>query len=297
MTVGIVLSLIGFILHIWLVSKAYMYLRTTYWPEIRFHEMRHQISEYVSFKGLSKSLQNRILEFYEFSFRGKFFRKQEISGLLGNELCHLIAIQTRKKLLQGNFLFNQIPDDLLDSMADCLVETVYLADDIICKVNSTRAQASSCLLEKLTNCHKIWFQKLYLIVSGTVAVYSEEGEEVAHLHSGMFGEIAFLINHDDLVSFFVLEIFLSSIFFCHMWNWNLLMKAWFANLCFYFPSTQPSWNYIAVEPTVILTLHLTDFMKILAETPKIVSKMRVPLIEHYSNGEVIAEEESLMQNV
>lgn len=111
MTVGIIFTLIGFVLHIWLVSKAYMYLRTTYWPDIRFHEMQYQLREYTSFKGLSKSLQNRILTFYEFSFPGKFFRKREIDGLLGNELCDLIAIQTRKKLLQDNFPFDQIPDE------------------------------------------------------------------------------------------------------------------------------------------------------------------------------------------
>jgi CRP-like cAMP-binding protein len=44
-------------------------------------------------------------------------------------------------------------------------------------------------------------QKLYLIVSGTVAVYTELGDEVAHLHdANMFGEIAFLLHDANYVS-------------------------------------------------------------------------------------------------
>jgi CRP-like cAMP-binding protein len=43
-------------------------------------------------------------------------------------------------------------------------------------------------------------QKLYLIVSGTIAVYTEDGIEVAHLHDGnMFGEAGFLLFDESFV--------------------------------------------------------------------------------------------------
>lgn len=43
-------------------------------------------------------------------------------------------------------------------------------------------------------------QKLYLIVSGTVAVYTDDGDEVAHLHDGnIFGETAFLLFDETQV--------------------------------------------------------------------------------------------------
>jgi CRP-like cAMP-binding protein len=48
--------------------------------------------------------------------------------------------------------------------------------------------------------NSVFKQKLYLIVSGTVAVYTEDGVEVAHLcDANMFGEIAFLLHDEDNV--------------------------------------------------------------------------------------------------
>jgi signal-transduction protein with cAMP-binding, CBS, and nucleotidyltransferase domain len=44
-------------------------------------------------------------------------------------------------------------------------------------------------------------QKLYLIVHGTVASYTENGDEVSHLRDGnMFGENKFLQYSKNLVS-------------------------------------------------------------------------------------------------
>jgi signal-transduction protein with cAMP-binding, CBS, and nucleotidyltransferase domain len=43
-------------------------------------------------------------------------------------------------------------------------------------------------------------QKLYLIASGTVAVYTEDGDEVLHLHdTNSFGEIPFLLHDENYV--------------------------------------------------------------------------------------------------
>lgn len=47
-------------------------------------------------------------------------------------------------------------------------------------------------------------QKLYLIVHGTVASYTEDGDEVSHLHDGsLFGKIEFLQYSKILVSFYM----------------------------------------------------------------------------------------------
>lgn len=46
-------------------------------------------------------------------------------------------------------------------------------------------------------------QKLYMIVHGTVASYTEHGDEVSHLHDGnMFGELEFLHHKKIEVSFY-----------------------------------------------------------------------------------------------
>lgn len=52
----------------------------------------------------------------------------------------------------------------------------------------------------IIKCSEFWLQKLYLIVSGTVAVYTNDGDEVAHLKDGnMFGEVEFLHIDEDNV--------------------------------------------------------------------------------------------------
>lgn len=46
-------------------------------------------------------------------------------------------------------------------------------------------------------------QKLYFIVCGTVAVYTDEGSEITHLYDGdMFGELEFLQYRETAVSAF-----------------------------------------------------------------------------------------------
>lgn len=140
MAVGIFFTLIGIILNILLISEAYMYFKTAYGPYIRFQEIRYQIRMYIRFKRLSKTVQQRILAFYDFSFRGKFFRKREINELIGSLLKNMMIIDTCKEMLRENYLFKQLPDEILNSIAYCMSEVLFLRNDVICKVDSTRPQ-------------------------------------------------------------------------------------------------------------------------------------------------------------
>ena len=56
-----------------------------------------------------------------------------------------------------------------------------------------------CILPESVN-SIVFFQKIFLILSGTIAVYTENGEEIAHLHDGnIFNEISFLLPEQDQV--------------------------------------------------------------------------------------------------
>lgn len=142
-TIGIVFTAIGFILHIWLVSEAYIYLRTNYGTSVRFYEIRYQLREYMAFRRLSKVIQKRILTYYDFSFNGKFFRKREINVLLGKQLRHSVIAETRMQLLQKNDFFKQFPDELLNSIVDCMSEVIFLRNDVIC---NTESRAQVCMI-------------------------------------------------------------------------------------------------------------------------------------------------------
>lgn len=161
---------------------------------------------FIRFKRLSKSIQRRVLDFYDCSFNDKFFRRREINELMGSSLRHLVTMEKCRELLTGNYFFKQLPDELLNSLADSMSETLFLPNDIICKVDSTRTQVNfstkSFLSFVLLKTLQFDMQKLFLILTGTVAVYTEAGEEVLHLHDGnMFGETAFLVYDEKYVNY------------------------------------------------------------------------------------------------
>lgn len=140
MFVTFVFTLIGFVAHIWLISKAYMLLRIVSATTIRYQEILHQLRTFTAYRGLSNSIQERILTFYDFSFNGNYFRKREINELLGSELRQFVTLETSKELLKGNFIFSPLNEELIGSIANCLTESIYLSNDVIAKVESARAQ-------------------------------------------------------------------------------------------------------------------------------------------------------------
>lgn len=140
MTFAFCLTIVGFILHIWLIAKVYLYLRASYGPSYRFQELRYQLKEYVAFKHVPKHTRKRILAFYDFSYNGNFFRKKEIDGLLSSDLKHMIVKETIKKLLKQHHLFMLLPSNLLHSIAIAMSEEVFLRNDVICRNDRTRGQ-------------------------------------------------------------------------------------------------------------------------------------------------------------
>ncbi|CRL06932.1 CLUMA_CG019511, isoform A, partial [Clunio marinus] len=97
MIIGIVFTSMGIILDIWLLSKAYMLIRTKYGPKLQFQEIRYQMREYMAFKRLGKSTKQRVLKFYDISFNGEFYRKREINDMLQKQLKHEVATELNRE--------------------------------------------------------------------------------------------------------------------------------------------------------------------------------------------------------
>lgn len=140
MLVGIVFTLIGFGFKIWLIAQTYMCLRTIYGPSVRFQENRYQLQKFLLFKRVSKSIQARVMKFYDFSFKGKFYRKSEINALVGKELSYLVTKESFGDLLRNNYFFKSLPAEHLNAIANCMSEVFFLSNDVICRVDSTRSQ-------------------------------------------------------------------------------------------------------------------------------------------------------------
>lgn len=142
MIVGIVFTLIGFMLHIFLVSQAHMYLTTTYGPSLDFQEIRYQLQAYIAFKHIPKSIQKRILIYYDYRFKNKFYREKDILFLFGGEIKQSIAEELCFPYLRNNYLFKILPENLIKSIVSCMMEEIFLKDDVISRNDQNRGLVS-----------------------------------------------------------------------------------------------------------------------------------------------------------
>lgn len=140
MIIGITYTIIGFVLHVYLISMGYMYLRTAYAPTVRFQEIRYQMQEYMAFKHLSSSIQSRILTYFDFSFQKKYFCKNEIKDLLSDELLQSISNETTLKLIEGIYFFKMIPREVLTSIVDCMTAQIFLKNDVISRQDAIQGE-------------------------------------------------------------------------------------------------------------------------------------------------------------
>lgn len=140
MSFALCYTIVGFIFYIWLVSKAYTYYTTTYSPSIRFQEVRYELKKFATAKHVSPSIRERILNYCDFCYKDKHFRRKEIYKLLQNDVKLLIAEDTSGKLLMQHDLFNILPPNLLRLLSMVMSEAVYMKNDIICRNDNHKGQ-------------------------------------------------------------------------------------------------------------------------------------------------------------
>ncbi|CAH1638089.1 unnamed protein product [Spodoptera littoralis] len=98
-------------------------------------------------------------------------------GCVSGQLREDILMHTGRQLVRELEFLKQLPSSLLVQIAFKLRVVIYIAGDIIFKINTV----GDCI---------------YFIDRGTVAIYSDSGKEICHLEDGdFFGEIALVMKH------------------------------------------------------------------------------------------------------
>lgn len=129
-----------------------MYLRTSFGPSIYFHENRYHLKEFIAFKNVPKNVQQRILTFYDYFFNNKFFRRNYIKNVVfGSEMRNMIAVETCVGALKENYLFKNLPENLIISIALVLVEVIYLENDVIIRNDRHRGEVKTNFLYDFTS--------------------------------------------------------------------------------------------------------------------------------------------------
>ncbi|KAJ9575889.1 hypothetical protein L9F63_007201, partial [Diploptera punctata] len=141
-----------------------------------YQSMEQELREFMKHNRLPMDLQKRILMYYDFRFRKRYFREQEILETLTGQLSEDIVMYNCRKLVENVDFLKDLPIDLLLRIVAHLKSEIYLTDDVIVKVGSKG-------------------DFMYFIASGSVAVLGPDNQPMVYLDEGShFGEIAIIME-------------------------------------------------------------------------------------------------------
>lgn len=169
----------------------------------------------MKYKDLPINIRSRIKEYFIFKYQKNYFKEREIMANISEQLRQSVYLHTCKNLLESVVIFKGLPMSLLIRIVTCMKSEVYLPNDIIVSAATVG-------------------ESMFFIASGTVAVYTSEGKEVAHLVDGAhFGEIALVMDNEKRVA-----------------------------------------NVVAVEPCEIYSLKRNDFLKAIDPYPELFNRIK-----------------------
>lgn len=146
----------------------------------KYFQMIQSLREYCAYMRLPDYMKARILEYFDYRFQKMYFKEDEIMNTLSDNLRHAIILHSCKKLLEKVMLFQDLPPSILIKLVTSMKSEIYLSSDVIVSAGTVG-------------------DSMFFILTGTVAVYTGSGKEIAHLTDGShFGEIAIVSEEDNL---------------------------------------------------------------------------------------------------
>ncbi|XP_076272030.1 potassium/sodium hyperpolarization-activated cyclic nucleotide-gated channel 4-like [Rhynchophorus ferrugineus] len=151
--------------------------------EIKYQQVVGQMKNWMKNKELPSKIQQRVVDYYEFYYRKRYFNQSDINRLLSTSLKLKITDNTLRVLRESNVtIFGNLPDESIQQVLENFVMEVYCPNDVIMSCGS----------------HGHF---LYFLASGTVAVYTYSGKEVCHLQDGAyFGELSLLLKETHVTA-------------------------------------------------------------------------------------------------
>eukprot|EP00795_Rhopilema_esculentum_P014724 gene14724-5824_t len=139
-----------------------------------YNEKVQQVSEYLKFRKLPRSLRDKVHDYYEHRFQRKCFDEEKILKEVSPSLREEILMYHLGDLLRSVPFFKNAESEFLEELVLVLNFEVYLANEVICKGGRKG-------------------NKMFFIEQGIVEVVSPKGEITASLGKGShFGEISLL---------------------------------------------------------------------------------------------------------
>ncbi|CAB3261257.1 unnamed protein product [Arctia plantaginis] len=196
----------------------------------KYYIMQKQIEHYMVQRKFGARLKKKILKFYALRFQSKYFTESLMLGCVSGQLRDDILMHTGRQLVRELEFLKLLPRSLLMQIVFKLRVVIFIAGDVIIKINT------------IGDC-------LYFIDKGTVAIYSDAGQEICHLEDGdFFGEIALVMNRYRTAS-------AVAVTNCELFR---LDKTDFDNTIAYYPTVYETIKKMAInrfETTCVLDEH------------------------------------------
>ncbi|KAK6629747.1 hypothetical protein RUM43_003565 [Polyplax serrata] len=156
---------------------------------VQYEEMIQEVHKFLIQENLPKHIHNKVVKYFEFRYRHRYFREKIILETLSPPLRQEIANSLCMDLLLGNnSIFKGIPQDLANALCLKLKFEVYLSGDVLSRAGKDA-------------------KKMFFIYCGSIALFSQRGKEITHLYDGQqFGASAFTRkDHQYVVTAIALE--------------------------------------------------------------------------------------------
>jgi hypothetical protein len=161
MSMNILFTICGLLLHVWLLTAVYSAFTTFYGTSIKFHGLRCRLEKFMTLARLSENIQFRMLSFYDATFDGKYFRRSEINEILGDKLLLMIKMENYFNLVRNNRFFHLLPDEMIVSVVECMREIGHMEGEVL---DFSQTQVSCCVARN-TLIWKFFHHSTFFILS------------------------------------------------------------------------------------------------------------------------------------
>lgn len=155
------------------VVRIYKLLTNTY---ASHKNLQNSINSYLKKEGAPLKLKKRVTQFVDFKYNGEFIQETEFLSILPPSLQTSIKENLTMRLMKNTAFYHLLTKQCLYSMINKMQLHICLKHDIVFTIGSTD-------------------DFLYFVHTGTVAIFSKNGDELAHFGQGSyFGEFSVILG-------------------------------------------------------------------------------------------------------
>ncbi|XP_056633377.1 potassium/sodium hyperpolarization-activated cyclic nucleotide-gated channel 1-like [Diorhabda sublineata] len=143
---------------------------------MKYQMLIEQVQAYMTNKNVPNELKQKVLQYYEYKYHGKYYQEKLLTSLISTQLKKEMKFHSCSQFIDKVIIFNDLSVEDIKEVTKVLIPEIILASDTIYRAGNQ----GDCM---------------YFIASGTIALYTPSGQELCHIQDGgYFGELAFLIE-------------------------------------------------------------------------------------------------------